>query len=149
MRQAVLDHFSRVDVVIKTAAVADFRPQVVEKNKVKKDHAELSITLERNPDILAELGRNKGQRVLVGFAAETQELLANARQKVHSKNLDFIIANDISDPSIGFASDQNRVYVLDASGHVEELPTMAKTRLADSILDRIETVLPQRQGEPQ
>lgn len=147
MRQAVLDHFATVDVVIKTAAVADFRPQVMVQNKVKKDTAELSIALERNPDILAELGRQKGHRVLVGFAAETRDLLANARQKVHSKNLDFIVANDISDPSIGFASDQNRVYILDAGGHVEELPTMAKTRLADSILDRVQAVLQQRVGE--
>jgi len=147
MRQAVLDHFADVDIVIKTAAVADFRPQVVLQDKAKKDTAALSIALERNPDILAELGQHKGHRVLVGFAAETQDLLANARQKVHSKNLDFIVANDISDPSIGFASDQNRVYILDAGGQVEELPTMAKTRLADTILDRVHTVLQQRPGE--
>src|SRR5574341_1698438 len=78
MRQAVLDHYAEADVVIKTAAVADFRPQFVSQEKVKKDVAELSIPLERNPDILAELGQRKGQRVLVGFAAETQDLLANA-----------------------------------------------------------------------
>ena len=146
MRQAVLDHFAEVDIVIKTAAVADFRPQYVLQDKAKKDTAELSIVLERNPDILAELGQHKGHRILVGFAAETRELLANARQKVHGKNLDFIVANDISDPSIGFASDQNRVYILDANGQVDELPTMAKTRLADTILDRVYTVLQHRPG---
>ena len=146
MRQAVLDHYGVADVVIKTAAVADFRPKFVAQDKVKKDTAELSIPLERNPDILAELGQHKGQRVLVGFAAETQDLMANAAQKVRNKHLDFIVANDISDPSMGFASDENRVHILDAAGQIEELPTMAKTHMADYILDRVQTVLVQRSG---
>src|SRR5215470_10934581 len=146
MRQAVLDHYAEANVVIKTAAVADFRPKFVAQEKVKKDAAELSIALERNPDILAELGQNKGQRVLVGFAAETQDLLANAAQKVRTKHLDFIVANDISDPGIGFASDDNRVHILDAAGQIEELPTMAKAHLADHILDRVQSVLAQRVG---
>jgi len=144
MRQAVLDHYAETDVVIKTAAVADFRPKFVAQDKVKKDAAELSIPLERNPDILAELGQHKGQRVLVGFAAETQDLMANAAQKVHNKHLDFIVANDISDPSIGFASDDNRVHILDAAGQIEALPTMTKAHLADHILDRVQTLLEQK-----
>ena len=146
MRQAVLDHYAEADVVIKTAAVADFRPKFVAQDKVKKDMAELSIPLERNPDILAELGQHKGHRVLVGFAAETQDLLTNAAQKVRHKQLDFIVANDISDPSLGFASDENRVHILDAAGQIEELPTMAKAHIADYILDRVQTVLRQRTG---
>jgi len=146
MRQAVLDHYEEADVVIKTAAVADFRPKFVAQDKVKKEVADLSIPLERNPDILAELGQHKGHRVLVGFAAETQDLLANAAQKVRHKQLDFIVANDISDPSIGFASDENRVHILDAAGQIEELPTMAKAHIADYILDRVQTVLAQRTG---
>ena len=133
MRQAVLDHYEEADVVIKTAAVADFRPKFVAQAKVKKDVAELGIPLERNRDILAELGQHKGHRVLVGFAAETQDLLANAAQKVRHKQLDFIVANDISDPSMGFASDANRVHILDAAGQIEELPTMAKAHIADYI----------------
>jgi phosphopantothenoylcysteine decarboxylase/phosphopantothenate--cysteine ligase len=144
MRQAVLEHYGKADVVIKTAAVADFRPKFVAQDKVKKDTAELSIPLERNPDILAELGQHKGQRVLVGFAAETQDLMTNAAQKVRNKHLDFIVANDISDPSLGFASDENRVHILDAAGQIEELPTMAKAYIADYILDRVQTVLTQR-----
>lgn len=148
MRQAVLDHYPETDIVIKTAAVADFRPAVVAQDKVKKDAAELSIPLERNPDILAELGQQKGQRVLVGFAAETQDLMANAAQKVRSKHLDFIVANDISDPGLGFASDDNRVHILDAAGHIEALPTMAKGHIADYILDRVQRVLAQRQEQP-
>jgi len=146
MRQAVLEHYTEADIVIKTAAVADFRPKFVAQDKVKKDVADLSIPLERNPDILAELGQHKGHRVLVGFAAETQDLLTNAAQKVRNKRLDFIVANDISDPSIGFASDANRVHILDAAGQIEELPTMAKAHIADYILDRVQTVLAQRTG---
>ncbi|MGE3537627.1 MAG: bifunctional phosphopantothenoylcysteine decarboxylase/phosphopantothenate--cysteine ligase CoaBC [Candidatus Tectimicrobiota bacterium] len=146
MRQAVLEHFAAADVVIKTAAVADFRPKLVAHDKVKKDVAELSIPLERNPDILAELGAQKGQRILVGFAAETQDLMANAAQKVRAKQLDFIVANDISDPQLGFASDTNRVHILDASGQIEALPTMAKEHIADYILDRVQRLLSQRTG---
>jgi phosphopantothenoylcysteine decarboxylase/phosphopantothenate--cysteine ligase len=145
MRQAVLQHFPEVDAVIKTAAVADFRPQMPAEEKIKKEAAALSIPLERNPDILAELGQKKTQQILVGFAAETQDLLNNARQKVQSKHLDFIVVNDISDPTIGFASDDNRVHILDAHGQVEELPMMSKTALAAHILDRVQTLLEQRQ----
>jgi phosphopantothenoylcysteine decarboxylase/phosphopantothenate--cysteine ligase len=144
MRQAVLDHFGQADVVIKTAAVSDFRPQRVALEKVKKDDAALSIPLERNPDILAELGQRKEAQVLVGFAAETQDVLANARLKVQSKRLDFIVVNDVSDPSIGFASDDNRVHILDARGDIEELPTMRKERLAEHLLDRVQSVLAHR-----
>jgi len=147
MRQTVLDHFAKVDAVIKTAAVADFRPALTSDQKMKKEAAELNIPLERNPDILAELGRLKGQQVLVGFAAETQDLLRNAQQKVRNKHLDFIVANDISDPTLGFASDDNRVHILDAAGRIEELPQMSKTALAAYILDRVQDVLVQREGQ--
>jgi phosphopantothenoylcysteine decarboxylase/phosphopantothenate--cysteine ligase len=145
MRQAVLAHFDQVNAVIKTAAVADFRPQLAAEGKIKKDVAALSIPLERNPDILAELGQKKGRQILVGFAAETQDLLNNARQKVQSKKLDFIVVNDVSDPRIGFASDDNRVRILDATGQVEDLPMMSKTALAEHILDRVEALLGQQE----
>jgi phosphopantothenoylcysteine decarboxylase/phosphopantothenate--cysteine ligase len=144
MRQAVLTHFHAVDAVIKTAAVADFRPQMTAEGKIKKEVAALSIPLERNPDILAELGQKKTHQILVGFAAETQELLHHARQKVQSKNLDLIVVNDVSDPRIGFASDDNLVRILDAAGQVEELPVMSKTALAEHILDRVQILLGQR-----
>jgi phosphopantothenoylcysteine decarboxylase / phosphopantothenate---cysteine ligase len=145
MRQAVLAHFDAVNAVIKTAAVADFRPQLAAEGKIKKDAAALTIPLERNPDILAELGQKKGRQILVGFAAETQDLLHNARQKVQSKNLDFIVVNDVSDPRIGFASDENRVRILDTTGQIEELPMMSKTALAEHILDRVEALLGQQE----
>lgn len=145
MQQAVLKHFPAVDAVIKTAAVADFRPQMTSEGKIKKEVAALSIPLERNPDILAELGQKKAQQILVGFAAETQELLHHARHKVQSKHLDFIVVNDVSDPRIGFASDDNLVRIVDATGQVEELPVMSKTALAEHILDRVQTLLEQRE----
>jgi phosphopantothenoylcysteine decarboxylase/phosphopantothenate--cysteine ligase len=141
MRQAVLEYFDRADVVIKTAAVADFRPSQAIAQKVKKEDAELAIALERNPDILAELGQRKTHQILIGFAAESQDLLQNARKKVQGKRLDAIVANDISDPGIGFASDDNRVCLLDATGGVEELPVMSKARLAEYILDRVQGLL--------
>ena len=146
MRDAVWEHFADADVVIKSAAVSDFRPAAAVTDKVKKEDATLSIALERNPDILAELGSAKGHRVLVGFAAETRDLLANAKQKVEKKALDLIVANDVSDPAIGFASDHNRVHLIDAAGCIEPLPVLSKRALAEAILDRVQQVLAQRQG---
>ena len=147
MRDAVREHFTAADVVIKSAAVSDFRPATAIADKVKKEDATLSIALERNPDILAELGAAKGNRVLVGFAAETRDLLANAKQKVSKKDLDLIVANDVSDPAMGFASDHNRVHLIDAAGRIEPLPVMSKRALAEAILDRVQAVLAQRQGD--
>lgn len=147
MRDAVREHFAAADVVIKSAAVSDFRPAAAIADKVKKEDATLNIALERNPDILAELGAAKGKRVLVGFAAETRDLLDNARQKVSKKALDLIVANDVSDPAMGFASDHNRVHLIDAAGRVEPLPVMSKRALAEAILDRVQDVLAQRQGD--
>ena len=146
MRDAVREHFAAADVVIKSAAVSDFRPATVVADKVKKEDATLSITLERNPDILTELGAAKGNRVLVGFAAETRDLLANAKQKVSQKALDLIVANDVSNPAIGFASDHNRAHLIDAAGRVDPLPVMSKRALAETILDRVQAVLARRQG---
>jgi phosphopantothenoylcysteine decarboxylase/phosphopantothenate--cysteine ligase len=146
MRQAVLEHFDQADVVVKTAAVSDFRPKQVAPGKVKKADADLHIPLERNPDILAELGKRKKQQILIGFSAETEDLIRNAQQKVQSKNLDFIVVNDVSDPSIGFASDYNRVRFLDAAGDIKTLPLMTKAHIADHILDRVQALLEQRAG---
>ena len=146
MRDAVQAHFAAADVVIKSAAVSDFRPAAVVADKVKKADAALSIALERNPDILAELGATKGNRVLVGFAAETHDLLTNAKQKVRKKALDLIVANDVSNPAIGFASDHNRAHLIDATGRIESLPVMSKRSLAEAILDRVQAVLAQRRG---
>jgi phosphopantothenoylcysteine decarboxylase/phosphopantothenate--cysteine ligase len=137
MYDAVLAHLEAVTVVIKAAAVADYRPKQVAREKIKKDERVPEVTLESTPDILAEIGKRKGRRILVGFAAETQDLVANARKKLQRKNLDLMVANDVSQPGAGFDADTNLVKILDAKGGVEELPLLPKAAVADRILDRV------------
>ena len=137
MYDAVLAHLEAVTVVIKAAAVADYRPKQVAREKIKKDERVPEVTLESTPDILAEVGKRKGRRILVGFAAETHDLVANARKKLQRKNLDLMVANDVSQPGAGFDADTNVVKILDAKGGVEELPLLPKPAVADRILDRV------------
>ena len=144
MRRAVLERLESTDIVIKAAAVADYRPRLRSEMKVKKTVASLAIELEKNPDILAELGAAKGGRLLVGFAAETQDLVANAAAKLTAKNLDLIVANDVSQEGAGFNVDTNIVKLLFRDGRVEELPIMGKEQLAGIILERVEAL---RRGE--
>jgi phosphopantothenoylcysteine decarboxylase / phosphopantothenate---cysteine ligase len=138
MHDQVIGAFRETDVVIKAAAVADFRPAVTEARKVKKDKMESSIRLVKNPDILRELGRikRKGQ-ILVGFAAETHDVLENGRAKLKKKNLDMLVLNDVSRPGAGFDYDTNIVRFLYRSGEEEEMDIMSKDRVADLILDRV------------
>ena len=138
MREAVLGSLEFCDIVIKAAAVADYRPRLRSDMKVKKSAAHLAIDLERNPDILSEIGAKKGDRLLVGFAAETEDLVANAGRKLTQKNLDLIVANDVSQEGAGFNVDTNIVKLLFRDGRVEELPLMGKEELAGIILDRVE-----------
>lgn len=137
MREAVLGRLEATDIVIKAAAVADYRPRLRAEMKVKKTAAHLAIELEKNPDILAELGAQKDGRLLVGFAAETEELVANATLKLDRKNLDLIVANDVSQEGAGFNVDTNIVKLLFRDGRVEELPIMGKDELAGIILERV------------
>jgi len=137
MREAVLQNMEKASIIIKAAAVADYRPRQKAPEKIKKSAREIVLELERNPDILSEVGARKGRRIIVGFAAETENLLQNARQKLAEKNLDLIVANDVTLPGAGFEAETNIVKLLDRSGKVEELPLMAKEELADLILDRI------------
>lgn len=137
MRDAVLGRLDATDVVIKAAAVADYRPTLRAGNKLKKTAEALAIELEKNPDILAELGKRKDGRILVGFAAETDDLVANATAKLNSKNLDLIVANDVSQEGAGFNVDTNIAKLLYRDGRVEELPIMGKDRMAGIILDRV------------
>ena len=137
MRDAVLAHFHESDIVIKAAAVADYRPKTMCPDKIKKNSAILTLELEKTPDILFELGQLKKHQILVGFAAETQQLLANAQEKLIRKNLDMIVANDITVPGAGFNVDTNIVKLLYRDGHIEELPKMSKGKLAEIILDKI------------
>jgi len=138
MRDAVLSQFAASDIVIKAAAVADYRPQTVCTDKIKKSSATLHLVLEKTPDILFELGQLKTRQILVGFAAESQQLLAFAQEKLTKKNLDMIVANDITVPGAGFNVDTNIVKLLYRDGHMEELPKMSKEQLAGIILDKIQ-----------
>jgi len=144
MHDAVLAKLHAATVVIKAAAVADYRPKQVAGRKIKKDEAVPEVRLEPTPDILAEVGKRKERRILVGFAAETEDLVANARKKLQRKNLDLMVANDVSQPGAGFDSDTNAVKILDAQGGVEEIHLQAKRSVADRVLDRVVGLLKQR-----
>jgi phosphopantothenoylcysteine decarboxylase/phosphopantothenate--cysteine ligase len=138
MRQAVLTRLGEATVVIKAAAVADYRPAEVAATKIKKEsRASMTLLLIKNADILAEIGANKGGRLVVGFAAETSDLLENARKKLLSKHLDMIVANDISEDGAGFDVETNRVRFLFPDGEVETLPLLDKNEVAQRLLDRI------------
>jgi phosphopantothenoylcysteine decarboxylase / phosphopantothenate---cysteine ligase len=141
MRRAVVEHFNSVDAVIKAAAPLDFRPKTVATQKIKKSKATTSIDLEPTPDILQELGARKNGKVLVGFAAETEDLTKNARAKLTAKNLDLIVVNPVGGPDSGFESDTNRASIIDASGAVQEIPLMSKAKMAQTILDRVVELL--------
>jgi phosphopantothenoylcysteine decarboxylase/phosphopantothenate--cysteine ligase len=137
MREAVLSAFPSTDIVIKAAAVADYRPETAEPQKIKKNSASLTLVLTKNPDILAELGQLKQSQFLVGFAAETQDLIAHATDKLRRKNVDMLVANDVTMSGAGFESDTNIVKILFPDGTVEELPQMSKQELGQVILDRV------------
>ena len=138
MLEAVMEAYDKMDVVIKAAAVADYRPRDVADQKIKKktDDA-LTVVMDKNPDILKELGARKVHQVLVGFAAETQNLLDNAREKIVKKNLDMIVANDVTAAGAGFNTDTNIVKFLYPSGEVRSLEQMAKTEVANLLLDAV------------
>ena len=135
MRDAVMLHFEEATVIIKAAAVADYRPCIPAEQKIKKKESSLVINLEKNPDIIAEVGKRKGERILVGFAMETENLLENALSKLKAKNLDFIVANDLRETGAGFQVDTNIIKILKRDGSVEALPMMEKQNAADHILD--------------
>ena len=137
MRKAVLSRFGAVDAVVMAAAVADFRPKIAASGKLKKSNGAPEIVLEPTPDILAELGASKQGQILVGFAAETDNLSTHAAEKLVRKNVDLLVANDVSDPEAGFEVDTNRAILLDSSGASEETPLLTKAALADVILDRV------------
>ena len=138
MRQAVLEFFDEADIIIKAAAVADYRVREVADQKIKKNDDELVLVLEKNPDILFELGqKKKSGQILVGFAAETQHLLEYAKAKLEKKNLDMIVANDVSRKDAGFNVDTNAVKLLYRDGTVQELPVMTKYKLANELLNMV------------
>ncbi len=137
MHDAVMARFEAHDVVVMAAAVADFRPKAPASDKLKKQDGAPEIVLEPTPDILATLGANKSGRILVGFAAETDNLTANAKDKLARKGADLLVANDVSQPDAGFEVDTNRAILFDPSGTSTETPLVSKAALADLILDRV------------
>lgn len=141
MAQAVFDRFSDADALVMVAAVSDFAPATHVSQKIKKGPAEPQIPLKKTVDILEELGKRKEAQILVGFAAESQDLADNARKKLVEKKLDFIVANDISRQDRGFQADVNQVVIMDSQGGEEELPLLSKTRVAQVVWDRIEKKL--------
>ena len=141
MYKAVEEHFEWADVVIKTAAVADYRPEHVSTHKIKKDGGELVLRLVPNPDILKSIGEKKKHQVLVGFAAETDHLLEYAKSKIEKKNLDFIVANNIVQSGAGFKGDTNIATIIKSNGEIVEYPQMTKNELGDIILDQVKTYL--------
>ena len=123
--------------MIKSAAVADFHLSKVPDQKVKKTAARISLELDPTPDILAELGRKKGDWLLIGFAAETQNLAQEARRKLESKNCDMVVGNFVGGREIGFESDQNEVILVLSTGETIEIPRASKREIADRIFDQI------------
>jgi len=143
MHRLILENREGCDIVIKAAAVSDYRPRECAGQKIKKGAASISLELVSNPDILACLGDTKAASpcVLVGFAAETENLLANAERKLKAKNLDMIVANDVSSIDAGFETDTNRVKFIYRDGRVEDTPLMTKDEVADRVLDRAMGIL--------
>jgi phosphopantothenoylcysteine decarboxylase/phosphopantothenate--cysteine ligase len=141
MRKAVFAHLEESSVVIKAAAVSDYRPKVISQKKIKKGDSETTLALERTRDILEELGKKKGSRILVGFAAETDDLIANAKKKLQEKNLDLIVVNDVTKPGAGFGSDTNQVRILYPSGQVKDLPLATKEEISGAVLDHVVALL--------
>lgn len=145
MYQEVKREFFDTDILIKAAAVADFTPNVVAKNKIKKQDENLVIDLKRTKDIAFEMGQlKKSNQVMVGFAAETESVLEHAVQKLKKKNLDFIVSNDLTKSGAGFGTDTNIVNFLFPDGEIEKYDLMQKKEVADRILEKAHTILQNR-----
>jgi phosphopantothenoylcysteine decarboxylase/phosphopantothenate--cysteine ligase len=147
MRKAVFDHLEGSSIVIKAAAVSDYRPKVISQKKIKKGNFDTNLALERTEDILKELGEKKGNRILVGFAAETEDLVTNAKKKLREKNLDFIVVNDVTQPGVGFSSDTNQIKIIYPSGKTRDLPLMSKGEVSQVILNEVVGLLERKKKQ--
>ena len=141
MYEAVHEHFEWADAVIKTAAVADYRPKEMSSHKIKKNGENLVLELVPNPDILKSLGERKTHQILVGFAAETQNVIEYAEDKIRKKNLDFIVANNIAAAGAGFKGDTNIATIIEKNGTITEYQKMYKSELGNVILDKVKDYL--------
>ncbi|NPV27713.1 MAG: bifunctional phosphopantothenoylcysteine decarboxylase/phosphopantothenate--cysteine ligase CoaBC [Firmicutes bacterium] len=137
MYEAVMKHFPTSHIVVKAAAVADYRPKRRAEQKIKKGEGNLIIELERNPDILYELGKRKEHQILVGFAAESENVIEYAKNKIQQKNLDLIVANDITQTGAGFGEETNIVTLISANGLMVDLPKLSKYEVAHRIFDAV------------
>ena len=137
----LVGEFDSNDVVIQSAAVADYKPKSYSDKKIKKKDSDLRIDLCRNKDIAQELGKIKGNKVLVGFAAETNDVLENAAKKIKKKNHDFIVANDLTMQGAGFSTETNIVKIIEADGRIKEYPKLLKSEVGDIILDKVRDIL--------
>jgi phosphopantothenoylcysteine decarboxylase/phosphopantothenate--cysteine ligase len=137
MRDAVLNHLETATIIVKTAAVADYQVTEVPRQKLKKTGTRLSLELDPTPDILAEVGERKGDRLLIGFAAETQNLVEEARRKLVSKHCDMVVANLVGRDGLGFESDDNEVEIVTRAGQTTHAGPASKTEIAGRILDQI------------
>ena len=137
MHHTVVDCIAGASIAIFAAAVADYRPVEQHTEKIKKSDAALTISLEPTTDILAEVARNKGQKIMVGFAAETDHVAENARKKLSAKNADLIVANDVTAEGAGFDRDTNIVTLFSCDGRDLALPKMSKSEVAQRILDEV------------
>ena len=137
MREAVLKEYDSCDAVIMSAAVADYRAKTIAPEKIKKSEPTLTIELEKNPDILFELGQKKSHQILMGFAAETTNVEEYAARKLEQKNLDFIVANNVATAGAGFNTDTNVAMIICRGGKAEKFPLMPKTELAEIIIQRL------------
>lgn len=135
------DLYDDCDAVIKSAAPLDYRPNKYNDKKIKKKNDKLNIELVKNPDIIYNLGKNKKNQILIGFAAESNDVIDNAKKKLKKKNLDLIVANDITEKNAGFKEDTNIVTIIDKYGKVEDLPKMSKSELAKVIIDKLIGIL--------
>lgn len=141
MHDEVMKYAESADIIIKCAAVSDYTPDKINRAKIKKDAENMEIRLSRTTDILSELGSKYPGKVIVGFAAESDDIVDNSIKKVRAKNVDLIIANNIAEENSGFGSDTNLVYIVDRDGRVTELPIMSKHDVAHKILDRISMIV--------
>jgi phosphopantothenoylcysteine decarboxylase / phosphopantothenate---cysteine ligase len=144
MRDIIMGRAPQMDVIVMAAAVGDYRPHQVASQKLKKLQGEMSVTLVKNPDILGHLGASRatsGRPILIGFAAETENLVENATEKLIQKNLDFIVANNLTQAGSGFGCDTNQVKIIDRKGILTELPPLTKEEVAEKVFDRIEALL--------
>lgn len=135
MLHALLERYEEADLVVKAAAVADYRPAVPSEKKIKKTGQRMTLELEKTPDILQTLGERKTKQFLIGFAAETDDLAANAVEKAARKRCDLVVGNDVTVPGAGFGTETNKVTVVDAGGVVADLPLLSKRETAERVLE--------------